>query len=430
MDTAAGLLSQRTTLRPISPPPSPSPTGNPAHSLLTEQGNCILTRIQLADIDNLNIMHVAGTKGKGSTCAWIESFLRAHGRRTGFPKKTGLYTSPHLICPEERIRINFEPLSREKFARYLFEVWDCLIDLNNGSTTSLPRYLQLLLLVAFHAFISEGVDAAIIETHHGGEYDSTNVISRPVATVIASLGMDHVEQLGPTIENIAWHKAGIFKKGAHAFSAPQGSDPAAEALRRRAAEKEVPIQFVSVDESLLPAESPQLKPAVQVLNFSVALAAARHFLRQRFPHESAEGSDILSDSDIRQAVEGYFWPGRFQMVLDGPHQWYLDGAHNEMSVGKASEWFIGAVSEDTDRASRGEHKRVLIFGQFSSHRDAISVLDSLAVCLKPIHFDRVVFTMCQSSCDRAQPDRVRTQGMLHENSRVVRCAWLSHSKQV
>ena len=74
----------------------------------------------------LNIVHVAGTKGKGSTCAFAESFLRAHGRRMGFPRRTGLYTSPHLTDPRERIRLDFEPLPRDLFAKYFFEVYDTL----------------------------------------------------------------------------------------------------------------------------------------------------------------------------------------------------------------------------------------------------------------------------------------------------------------
>lgn len=309
MDTAVGLLGQQTTYPPRVP----------RCSILAKHRTLLLTRIQVADINKLNIIHVAGTKGKGSTCAWAESFLRAHGKRTGFPKKTGLYTSPHLICPEERIRINFEPLCKERFARYFFEVWDHLLEQNDGNTSALPRYLQLLLLVAFHAFISEGVEAAIIETHHGGEYDSTNVIDRPVATVVTSLGMDHIEQLGPAIGNIAWHKAGIFKQGVHAFSAPQDSATAVEVLRRRASDKGVPLQFVSVDESLLPAGSPRLEPAVQMLNCSVALAASRHLLRQTAPKDGSEESGVLNEDDIERAVEGFFWPGRFQLVLEGPH---------------------------------------------------------------------------------------------------------------
>ena len=115
------------------------------------------------------------------------------------------------------------PLERENFAKYFFEVFDSLSQHDLSSDQSEPRYLQLLLLVAFHSFIREGVNAAVVETHHGGQYDSTNVVENPVVTAITSLGMDHIKQLGPTLQNIAWHKAGIFKHGAYAFSVAQES---------------------------------------------------------------------------------------------------------------------------------------------------------------------------------------------------------------
>jgi folylpolyglutamate synthase len=102
----------------------------------------------------MNVIHVAGTKGKGSTCAFAESFLRAHGRRTGFPKRTGLYTGPHLLYPEERIRINFKPIAQELFAKYFFEVYNTL---NRADAPERkPRSLQLYALVCFHTFIKEG----------------------------------------------------------------------------------------------------------------------------------------------------------------------------------------------------------------------------------------------------------------------------------
>ncbi|OAL52642.1 putative folylpolyglutamate synthetase [Pyrenochaeta sp. DS3sAY3a] len=286
-----------------------------------------------AEINSLNVVHVAGTKGKGSTCAFIESFLRVFGERTGFPRKTGLYTSPHLIYPEERIRINFQPIARDLFAKYFFEVWDALSE-DESNVRTLPRYLQLIALVSFHAFIKEGVEVAVYETHHGGEYDATNVIENPIVTVITPLGMDHVKQLGPTIENIAWHKAGIFKRGCRAISSPQEASPA-NIIRSRASEKGISVQFVENDLSL-PADAPQLKPDVQRMNCSVALAAVRCFLEEKLPQNAAP----ISPSDILRAISQFSWPGRFQLLSEGVYHWFLDGAHNEMSVDKAAQWFI------------------------------------------------------------------------------------------
>lgn len=114
--------------------------------------------------------------------------MQSHQRRTGFPRKIGLYTSPHLIEYTERIRINSVPLSKEKFAERFFEVWDCVGLGGRGQ----PRPLQFLALVSFHAFIKESVDAAIYETHHGGEYDVTNIIGRPVVTAVTAIGLDHI----------------------------------------------------------------------------------------------------------------------------------------------------------------------------------------------------------------------------------------------
>lgn len=313
-----------------------SPILRPTHSF----------HLQVSAISRLNVIHVAGTKGKGSTCAFIESFLRAHGRRRGWPSKTGLYTSPHLIYPEERIRLNFAPLSREVFARYFFEVWDALtLAPREEAEQQQPRYLQLLALLSFHAFIREGVDVAVIETHNGGEFDATNVIEHPVVTAVTSLGMDHVRQLGPSIENIAWHKAGIFKAGAEAFSAPQESE-AAEALRARAVEKGVDLRFVERDDPALPAQALQLTPQVQRMNCSLALAVVRAFLMKMAA--AATTTTTLNAEDVEEGLSQFSWPGRFQIVAEEEGkegmQWFLDGAHNEMSIAIAAEWFVQASS--------------------------------------------------------------------------------------
>jgi len=342
-----------------------------------------------SDIDALNVIHVAGTKGKGSTCAFTESFLRAHGRRTGFPRKTGLYTSPHLIVPEERIRFDSVPIAQDTFAKYVFEVCDRLpqlgqeYDPTKTITERGPRSLQLYALVAFHAFISECVDVVILETHSGGEYDATNVVSRPIVTAVTSLGMDHVQMLGPTIENIAWHKAGIFKQDAVALSTTQDASPAG-VLVERAKRKGQTLRFIDVD-SALPCGTVQLRPYVQKQNASLARAAANALLAST----RCSNPSQLSQDDVDQGIEQWHWPGRFQMIADEPRTWFVDAAHNEMSVRVAAEWFAESSIEADPSATQ-----VLIFTHISEHRDAEALLESLIEALRSCnaHVSHVVFT--------------------------------------
>ncbi|EKJ71656.1 hypothetical protein FPSE_08102 [Fusarium pseudograminearum CS3096] len=373
------------------------------------------------DIDNLNIIHVAGTKGKGSTCAFIESFLRAHGESTNFPRKTGLYTSPHLIFPEERIRINFQPIARDLFAQYFFQVWNALTTDDNGSSSecsqTLPRYLQLIALVSFHAFIKEGVDAAIFETHHGGEYDATNVIEHPVATVITPLGMDHINQLGPNIGNIAWHKAGIFKHGSIALSSPQEPFVAGEVLRNRAFEKGVKVHFVEND-PCLPEDVPQLRPDVQRMNSSVALSAVRQFLQENAPKGTAQ----VSCSDILRGIGQFSWPGRFQLLVQGSFKWFLDSAHNEMSVDKAAEWFIQGSNGQSAPTTR-----ILIFSQVSKQRDTAVVLERLATALSTVDIHHVILTLYDPRQDlEAESDVVVTEADVTAQREFVKRIRLIH----
>ncbi len=291
-------------------------------------------------MNNLNIIHVAGTKGKGSTCAFARSFLREHGLRTGFPRKIGLYTSPDLRCIRERIQINDQPILEELFARYFFEVWERLSSPNSQMVEGkekVPRFLQLLALLAFHTFIEEEVDAAIFETHHGGEYDATNVVEKPVVTGITTIGLDHVAQLGPSIESIAWHKAGILKPGTPAFSAPQ-DQAVASVLRDRAAKKGVSLKFVEEDLSL-PGDAKAIQVPVQKTNCSVALALVSALLE----HKASPEHRHLTRSDISEGIEKSSWAGRFEVITEGRSQWLLDGAHNELSLEQAAKWFVNST---------------------------------------------------------------------------------------
>ncbi|CZT16129.1 related to tetrahydrofolylpolyglutamate synthase [Ramularia collo-cygni] len=333
------------------------------------------------DLRALNIIHIAGTKGKGSTCAFTESILRSHGERTGKPSKTGLYSSPHLILPEERIRINSKPLERHLLAKYFFEVYDLLPQLASPYDPSKevvergPRYLQLWALLGLHVFIRERVDCTIFETHHGGEYDATNVAPRPVVTAITTLGMDHIDVLGPTIRNIAWHKSGIYKPGSVALSTIQSEEPA-EVLTERAQAQGETVRFVDLDPRL-PKNAPQIQPSVQKKNSSLAIAIAEASLEKTV---NASSPSHLTSEDIEHGISRFSWPGRFHIVSGGSHTWFLDAAHNEMSVAIAADWFTEVGSEMAKQST--DISRTLIFSHINETRDAVGLLKSLAQSLK------------------------------------------------
>ena len=186
----------------------------------------------------------------------------------------------------------------------------------------------------------EKVDVAIYETHLGGEFDATNVVRNPIITAVTSIAMDHVRLLGPTVENIAWHKAGIFKAGSLAFSTFQ-LPAVTTVLQERAAEKEVVLEFIGID-SALPTNVASLKPKVQRLNCSLAFTVVRAWLRAKAP----EAQSIMTSDDFTRGVENFVWPGRFQQITERNIQWFLDGAHNELSAQHAVQWYAETASEN------------------------------------------------------------------------------------
>jgi len=188
------------------------------------------------ELKSLSVIHVSGTKGKGSTCAFTESILRHHGYKTGF------FSSPHLVEVRERIRVNGEPISYKQFTNYFWEVYNPLFK-NCDDTLGMPAYFNFLTIMSIHAFLKEKVDVAVIEVGIGGEYDFTNVFPSPVVCGVTALGFDHTNILGSTIQSIAWHKAGIFKPAAIAFTVPQQSE-AMGVLSKRAEERDTSLFVV------------------------------------------------------------------------------------------------------------------------------------------------------------------------------------------
>ncbi|KAL8685320.1 MAG: hypothetical protein Q9218_007840, partial [Villophora microphyllina] len=352
-----------------------------------------------ADFDKLRPIHIAGTKGKGSTSAFISSiltqFLPSSSQSNALFQKIGLYTSPHLRFVRERIRINNEPLSEELFARYFFEVWDRLEESARarGEPTdkkAKPSYFRFLTLMAFHTYIREEVDTAIIECGIGGEYDSTNIIVHPSVTGITSLGIDHVQLLGNTIEEIAWHKAGIMKEGAPAFTVPQ-SPPAQAVLEERARERSVQLSTVQenpfVTEIKLGLEAP-----FQRSNASLAVKIAMAYLRNH--HESDLGHNPLQK--FVHGLEQVRWPGRCETRREDGIVWHIDSGHTLESIKLAASWFAGHVSLPSQLNSSSAGKtssgktRILLFNQQT--RDAPALARALHSTLVAALKDEQPFT--------------------------------------
>lgn len=287
-------------------------------------------------------VHIAGTNGKGSTAAMLASIVQA----SGLP--CGLYTSPHLLRMNERIRLDGAEISDEQFAASFTRVLAVIEELlASGALAAHPTYFECVTAMAFDFFARAQTEIAIIEVGLGGRLDSTNVVVPEVA-VITQIDFDHENFLGHSIEEIAAEKAGIIKPGARVVSAAE--NPAArEVIRRRAAEQQA--HLVEIDEACrishvsaedgryrfqvaladeLGANSMQDRPAqeieialplagrFQVRNAVTAIAAARLLALRGF---------AISDKAIVRGIESVRWPGRLERLHEKPAV-YLDGSHN------------------------------------------------------------------------------------------------------
>lgn len=350
-----------------------------------------------SDLDRLNILHVAGTKGKGSTCAFASSILAYYQAAHGVPYKTGLFTSPHLIAVRERIRINGAPVSEEVFARYFFEVWDRLgnaeehegpimVDERLGvPSPPRPIYSRYLTLMSYHVYLQEGVDVAVYETGIGGEYDATNIVETPVATGISTLGIDHVFALGNTVEKIAWHKAGIMKPGSAAFTIEQVPG-ATQVLQERAQAKNVQLKVLEIDPRL---KGVNIRPDAlfQKKNASLGIALAETVLQKLDPRFKPDASKL--PKTFVDGLEQVVWRGRCEVKSEGPVVWHLDGAHTVDSLKVATRWFAGECGTKPG-------PKALIFNQ-QGREEAINFLEGMLTALKTHGqgtnnaFDHVVF---------------------------------------
>ena len=270
--------------------------------------------------DECRFVHVAGTNGKGSTCAMIEAGLRADGRRTG------LFTSPHLNEPIERIRIDGRPVSAERFTQAFDRVHETVERLlAEGAIDFHTTYFETVTAMALVIFAEERLDTTVLEVGLGGRLDATNVV-RPELCVITPVDFDHEAFLGKSIESIAGEKAGILKRGVPAVIARQREE-AARIIRQRAAELGIRAVWTgeyAVSDLEIDARGSTFR--VRGIRVRCPLAGEHQVENAATAAVALEQSGVSLPA-IEEGIAHAEWPGRLELVSERP-EIVLDGAHN------------------------------------------------------------------------------------------------------
>ena len=275
--------------------------------------------------EKLKYIHVAGTNGKGSTCAMLAAIFAEAGY------KTGLYTSPYINCFNERIQINGQSISDDDLAKITARV-QCVAD----QMADHPTEFELVTAVAFQYYFEQGCDIVVLEVGLGGRLDATNIIPVPEIAVITPISLDHVAELGDTIEKIAAEKGGIIKSGGTVVSSPQESN-VFSVLQQLCDDNNARFELVmghtaTVTQNGVEGQcfdfrsysnlTIQLLGGYQIQNAVVAVSVAERLFRAGWN---------ISETDLRKGLEKAKWPARFEIIHREP--WVIvDGGHNPQCV--------------------------------------------------------------------------------------------------
>ncbi|MEA3328763.1 MAG: folylpolyglutamate synthase/dihydrofolate synthase family protein [Candidatus Omnitrophota bacterium] len=282
-------------------------------------------------------IHIAGTKGKGSVAAAISSILKENGL------KVGLYTSPHLISPRERIRVmskslqpiahNSQPdllglegmISEEEAASFIEKVKPAVEEIRQNKDLGEISFFEIYTILSFLYFARKNVDIAVLETGMGGRLDATNVV-RPLVAVFTPISLDHTDKLGPHLTDIAREKAGIIKQGCSVVSLTQ-PEGVTEIIKHACSQKRAPFHQVNGQTYDEYAGLFSLSGRYQRQNLVLALEVIKRLERYNIK--------VSSDS-IKRGLKKVVWPGRMQVIEKSPLL-ILDGAQNRASAGALRE---------------------------------------------------------------------------------------------
>jgi len=258
--------------------------------------------------EKLRFIHVAGTNGKGSTCAMLESIYRSAGLRVG------LFTSPHLVSFRERIQVNRRLIGENEVVRLVEELRPLLRHFPDGHH---PTFFEVVTVMALKHFAEQHCDLVIWETGLGGRLDATNIV-KPLASVITNIQFDHQQWLGDSLEKIAFEKAGIIKPGVPAITATEEPDALA-VIEQTARTKNAPLTRVRSSEFGVRSSELPLLGEHQKLNAALALATV----------EVLQNQIRVAEKEMCTGLANVIWPGRLQLVTrESGRKILLDGAHN------------------------------------------------------------------------------------------------------
>jgi dihydrofolate synthase/folylpolyglutamate synthase len=324
------------------------------------------------------VIHVAGTNGKGSVCAMIDSICYAQGYRTG------LFISPHLVTFRERIRVNGEMISEDAVADGLTMLRDLITGWNPH-----PTFFEITTALALKHFGEAKIDIAILETGLGGRLDATNAVQSDVS-VITPIGLDHEEWLGHTLAEIAGEKAGIIKSGVPVVSAPQ-QPQAEEVIRARATECNSPVQFVNETYHGSPVA---LRGEYQKQNAAVAIAAIHASNMQ------------LGEKAIVRGLAAIEWPARFQKWGE---RTIIDGAHNPGAA---------RILAQTWREVFGDQKATLVLAVLSD-KDLRAICEALAPIVALVFLPKIRSERAAAPGELAKIFSVITPSLPHSISSTI-----------